>query len=110
MYFVPIYIWGIESLAHAHWWAFRASFRGIAPNLLWIGAEQGVYSLGVLGMTAAACILAEYFAARTGMRTRAGRGTVPLPVVAGVSAVGMAWYCLLLFFVWAFFTAPPVRS
>ncbi len=94
-WFVPVYIWGLESIGHAHWWAFRASWRGIAPNLLWIGIEQSLYSAGVLALVCLACFHLERRAYGAGLRSRVPQATLPLPVVAGILSVVEAWSILI---------------
>ena len=96
-WFVPVFVWGIESLRHALWWLFDAPFRGIAksPYLLLPRAELTSF---ILGAVLLACFLAEYVAHRVGCAGREPQATLPLPVFAAVLGVQWTWGVLLLGF------------
>jgi hypothetical protein len=96
-WFVPVFVWGIESLRHAHWFAFDAPVRGIAPSgyLFLPRAELTGF---ILGAVLLACFLAEYLAHRVGCAGRQPQATLPLPVAAAVFGVQSTWCLLLLAF------------
>lgn len=96
-WFVPVFVWGIESLRHGLWWIYEAPFRGIAagPHLLVLRA--GLTCI-IMVAVLLACFLAEYLADRVGCAGREPQATLPLPVFAAVLGVQWAWGVLLLGF------------
>jgi len=95
MWFTPVYLWGVESICHAHWWAFEAQWGGIAPNMLWIGIYEAFYSAAMLAVVCGGCFVAERQASKVGLRAREPQATLPVSVVASILSVVEAWSLLI---------------
>jgi len=98
-WFLPVFIWGLESLHHLVWWLtepHRFCF-GIPPAATFERAElTSVMMAGAL----AASFLSERQARRHRRPARAAQATVPLPVVAALIGVQWTWaLCLSVLYV-----------
>ena len=93
-WFLPVYLWGIASLLHRHWW-LNASFRGIAtpPGFLIL---HGTFSIALGGVILIACLLSEQLAKGSGFPTRRSSTAVPLPVCAALACVLGNWWLTVL--------------
>ena len=89
-WFLPVYVWGIESIHHGYWWLFEAPFGGIAKTVYGL-LPRVELSVAVLMVTVGVCFLTEHLARRKGLPCRAAVGAVPLPVVVAVVAVQWIW-------------------
>ena len=97
-YFLPVFVWGIESVVHGHQAMFGPS-RYCFGFPIWAFASQAALS-GVVGMALiAAGLLSERWARRGGWFVREGWAALPLPVVAGLVGVQLNWSFHLLAYI-----------
>lgn len=95
-WFVPIYVWGLESLVviqgRCGWHpnCFGPDVLGYLQDGAWIFAVGG----GVL----TCCLVAEAIARRRGLPARPHLGSVPLPVFAAMAGVAANWVFWLSLF------------
>ena len=97
-WFVPMFVWGLESLHHLGWWILTSHGYCFGPPfdaLLWRWFLSGVLMVGTL----IACFVSEFLARRMGWAARPAQATLPLPVVAALLGVHGTWVLgTLLFF------------
>lgn len=97
-WFVPIYVWGIESLLHAHSSLTTvAAGHGLLGAVFWLLIRLEVSGLALL-CALGACAVAEWWAVSRGLPARAGVGAVPFPTVAAIIAVYWTWLRVVLAF------------
>jgi hypothetical protein len=87
-WFVPVYVWGIESLRHLTWWLLGGEFFPYPPSFL----QHGEFTIAILAFVAAACLAEEYLAKRTGLPARQACGTIPVPTMAAIVGVLAVWF------------------
>jgi hypothetical protein len=98
-WFIPVFIWGLESLHHLVWWLSESHgfCFGTPPAATFERAElTSVLMVGAL----AASFLSEQQARRHHRPARAAQATVPLPVLAALIGVQWTWaLCLSVLYV-----------
>lgn len=94
-WFLPVFVWGLESLHHCKWWAFEAPFRGIVKTLLAF-LPRIVLTEVMLGATVCGCFLAENLAHRRNLAARTPQATLPLGVVVAIVGVQWVWGLFVL--------------
>jgi hypothetical protein len=95
-WFVPIFVWGIESVRHAHWSLFERPVE--FPYLPDFAGQAGLSGL-VLALVLAACFFTERRAGRQGLAARAPQVSLPLPVVAAILGAHWCWSVLGIAFI-----------
>jgi hypothetical protein len=101
-WFLPVFVWGLESLRHCAWWVFEGQFRGIGvavAKTLPAFLPRIMLTELMLGITLCGCFLAENVAHRGNLAARIPQATLPLSVVAAIVGVQWAWGLLVLAFV-----------
>ena len=95
-WFVPVFIWGVESLDHLLEWPWtRGMCFGVPRD--WVGA-QGIGSGAMLCAAVIACLWSEGIARRTGRGVRSATWSIPAGVAAGIVSVELNW--VLFYAVW----------
>src|SRR5512139_1452496 len=60
-WFLPVYIWGLESLRHGYWWLFEVPYTGFEKTVYGFGARVEL-SGAMLFIALGGCFLAEHLA------------------------------------------------
>lgn len=95
-WFLPVHVWGIESLFHLGWW-FALFLRGVkisspGPDRLHPGLlEHGFFSASVLIVVVGLCYLQEHLAWCAGLGVRESQATIPLSVMISILGVWFVW-------------------
>jgi hypothetical protein len=89
-WFVPVFVWGLESLRHLAWWLTDSHgfCFGVPPAATLERAKlTSVFMIGAL----AASFLSEHQARRHHRAVRAAQATVPMSVLAALFGVQWTW-------------------
>ena len=97
-WFVPAFIWGIESLHHVAWRMFATSYCFASP--LPTTVQAAALSGALMVLVIALCLLSEHLARAEGWAGRAPQLTLPLPVIAAITGVQWTWGAVLVGFLW----------
>jgi len=93
-WFLPVYVWGLESLCHVRW---------LGANIVRIMESEGglsiqkcfcnhaVLSAAILVVVLTLCFMEESLARTVGLPARAGQATLPLPVLGVMFGVMLNW-------------------
>jgi len=90
-WFLPLYVWGVESLLHIKWWFDIGLNSGswISPLICF---EQFLFSAAMLIAVIGLCYLHESLARHFGMGVRESQITIPLPVLICILSVWSMWF------------------
>lgn len=97
-WFLPVSVWGLESIRNGYWWIFEAPFIGIAKTVHAF-LPRIELAAAALMVTTAVCLSSEHLARRRRLPCRAAAGSVPASVVAAIIAVQSIGGLWLLVFV-----------
>jgi len=89
-WFLPVYVWGIESLLHIKWWFDIGLNSGSFISTL-IYFEQFLFSAAILIVVIGLCYLQESWARHFGMGVRESQITIPLPLLVSILSVWLIW-------------------
>jgi hypothetical protein len=93
--FLPVLVWGIESVFHAHR-AMLGPSRFCFGVPVWAFAQQGLLSALVGFVLLCGGFLSENWARRAGWPVRRDRAGLPLGVVAALASVQLVWCSFLM--------------
>ena len=89
-WFVPIYVWGLESLHHLAWWLLGSHGFCFGPPISSL-FSRGFLTCLVMAATVGASFVSEQWARQNRRAARAAQATLPLPIVAAIIGVLWTW-------------------
>ena len=96
-WFVPVYVWGLESLHHLSWWLFGNHGFCWGPPIISFFSRCFLSCL-VMAATVGACFASEQWARQNGRAVRPAQATLPVPIVAAILGVQWTWGLHVLVF------------
>jgi hypothetical protein len=90
-WFLPVYVWGIESIMYMNRWVNSQEYSGGIKYLMNKFIEQFYISTIILIVVTGLCYLQEYLAHRVGMGVRESQATIPLSVLFSILGVWFIW-------------------
>lgn len=90
IWFLPVFIWGIESLNHMVWWDVERQIQGF--EYYQIGRiEHGFFSALIFLIIIGLCLLQEYLARYVGIGVRENQSTIPISLIVVFLSVISVW-------------------